>query len=163
MHIGETEGLILIIQQTSEVFKTFISLPFELSILSVITCSTLIAHLHQSKQVFKLFSKCKTAFLSWATLHMAVNYLSHCGNYQQRTCKSMYSLTWALASCCRLRGTVLNPWYDTMVQIGQSQHISSQGHFLGIKVKHPRTTYIILRHRPESRDLYKAQAGRGQK
>lgn len=98
--------MILMIRQTSEVFKKFISLPFELSILSVI--SILIAHLHQSKQVFKLFSKFKTAFPSWATLHMAVNHLSHCGNYQARTCKSMYSLTWALASCCRLRPTVLH-------------------------------------------------------
>lgn len=37
MHVCETERLILIIQWTSEVLKKLISLPFELSILSVIS------------------------------------------------------------------------------------------------------------------------------
>lgn len=132
MHVCETERLILTIQRTSEVLKKLISLPFELSILSVI--SILTAHRHQSRQVFKLFSKCKIAFLSQPTLHMAVKHLSLCGNYQQRTCKSMYSSTRKLVSCYLLRRTLLHPWYDATVQTSQSQHISSQGHFLDIKI-----------------------------
>lgn len=84
---------------------------------------------------------------------MAVNNLSLCGNYQQYTCKSIYSSTWTLAWCYLFRRTLLHPWcYGTN---RPSQHISSQGHFLGIKVKHPRTIFIILRLRPEKRDLYK--------
>lgn len=78
---------------------------------------------------------------------MAVNHLSLC-NYQQPTCKSMNS------------SSSLHPWNDATTQTSQPQHFSTQGHFLGMEVKHPNTIYIIPCLWPESRDVYKEQAGK---
>lgn len=142
MHICETERLILTTQRTSEVLKKLISLPFELSILSVI--SILTAHRHQSRQVFKLFSKCKIAFLSQPTLHMAVKHLSLCGNYQQRTCKSMYSSTRRLVSCYLLRRTLLHP--NMMLQSKPASHntFQAKGTFWASKLTSKNNIYHSL-------------------